>query len=88
MIPIPNVQHELQKIVNYPVYIDVDMSNSFHQIRLVELTSEGLSLQTQWGQFRPLYMPKGISPGSLILQETARKIFGNFDEWTIIIFYN
>jgi hypothetical protein len=33
-------------------------------------------------------MPEGISPGSLILQETVRKIFGDFDEWMIIIFDN
>ena len=30
--PIPNVQHELRKIINFSVYIDVDMSNSFHQM--------------------------------------------------------
>jgi hypothetical protein len=74
--PIPNVQRELQKIVNY---LDVDMFNSFHLIRLAELTSKRLSLQTPWGQFRP----EGIS-----LQETDRKIFGDFDEWMIIIFDN
>jgi hypothetical protein len=64
------------------------MSNSFHQIKLADLTSERLSVQTPWGQFRPLFMPEGISPGSLILQEMVRNIFGEFDEWMIIIFDN
>jgi len=64
------------------------MSNSFHQIKLAELTSERLSVQTPWGQFRPLFMPEGISPGSLVLQEIVRKIFSDFDEWMIVIFDN
>lgn len=86
--PIPNVQHELQKITNFPMYIDVDMTNSFHQIKLGEITSERLSVQTPWGQYRPLFLPEGASPGSLILQEVVRKIFGDLDEWMIIIFDN
>ncbi len=64
------------------------MSNSFDQIRLAPTTSERLSVQTPWGQFRPLFMPEGISPGSLVLQDIVRKIFSDLDEWMIVIFDN
>jgi hypothetical protein len=85
---IPNVQHELNKIIAFKIFIDVDMANAFHQILLAQLTSERLSVQTPWGQFEPKFMPEGIGPGSFILQETVREIFGKHDEWMIVIFDN
>ena len=84
---IPIVRHELEKIINYPIFIDIDMTNAYHQIPLDEDTSEKLSIQTPWGQFRPKYMPEGIGPGSSVLQETVRTIFEDFD-WIITIFDN
>jgi hypothetical protein len=85
---IPNVQHELDKIINYKLFVDIDMTNAFHQVPLAPKTSERLSVQTPWGQFEPLFMPEGIGPGSFILQETVRDIFSDFDEWIITIFDN
>lgn len=85
---IPVVSHELQKIIRFRVFLDIDMTNAFHQLRLARLTSSRLSVQTPWGQFEPIFMPEGISPGSLILQEVVSKIFGDFEEWTIVIFDN
>ena len=85
---IPNVRHELQKIINYPLYLDIDLTNAFHQIRLDEETKERLSIQTPWGQYAPNFMPEGIAPATGVLQETVREIFDEFSEWAIVIFDN
>jgi len=84
---IPNVRHELDKIIDYPIYIDIDLTNAFHQIRLDPETAMKLSIQTPWGQYQPRFMPEGIGPGSFVLQETVRTLFGDFD-WAVIIFDN
>jgi hypothetical protein len=76
---IPNVRYEIDKIVNYPFYLDIDLTNAFHQIPLTLSTSERLSVQTPWGQFRPKFLPEGVGPGSAVLQEYVRKIFSEFD---------
>jgi hypothetical protein len=68
---IANVRHELEKIINYPIYLDIDLTNAFHQILLDSETAERLSVQTPWGQFQPRFMPEGIGPGSGVLQETV-----------------
>ena len=86
--PIPNVRQELDKIINFPIYLDIDLTNAFHQIRLDPETRAYLSVQTSWGQYEPKFMPEGIGPGSGVLQETVRKIFAEFDEWAIVIFDN
>jgi hypothetical protein len=46
-----NVRHELEKIINYLIYLDIDLTNAFHQILLDPGTPEKLSVQTPWGQF-------------------------------------
>lgn len=85
---IPNVKHELGKIIKYPIYLDIDLTNAFHQIPLDEDTASKLSIQTPWGQYQPKFMPEGIAPATGVLQETVRKIFGDCDEWAIVIFDN
>jgi hypothetical protein len=85
---IPNVKHELNKIINYKIYADIDLTNAFHQIKLGPNTSEKLSLQTPWGQYEPMFMPEGIAPGNATLQETIRDLFVDFSEWAIMIFDN
>lgn len=86
--PIPFVQHSLEKIAKFKVFLDLDWVNAFHQVRLGPITSERLSVVTPWGQFAPQFMPEGVAPASFILQEITRKIFGDFDEWTIAVFDN
>jgi hypothetical protein len=86
--PLPDVRSALVKITGYKYFIDLDMRNSFHQIKLDESTSHLLSLQTPIGQFRPLYLPEGVSPASGILQRIVSDIFSDFDDWTIVIFDN
>jgi hypothetical protein len=53
--PIPHVQRTIQdKIQKYCVFLDIDMTNSFHQFRLGIKTRQFLSIQkTYWGQFEP-----------------------------------
>ena len=84
---IPHIRYELDRIMGYSVYIDIDLTNAFHQIRLHPDTAAKLSVQTPWGQFQPRFMPEGIGPGSAVLQETVRKLFADF-QWAIIIFDN
>ena len=86
--PIPKVVHALEKAAGYKVFLDIDMTNSFHQIRLGAKTSNILSVQTPWGLVRPVYMPEGIGPASGILQRTVMDIFNDFQDFMINIFDN
>ena len=86
--PIPNVQEELQKIKGFKYFCDIDMKNAFHQFKLSQHTSELLSIQNMFGQFRPKFMPEGIGPASGYLQKQVRQIFAGFEEFTITIFDN
>jgi hypothetical protein len=85
---IPNVKHELAKIINFPMYLDIDLTNAFHQIPLDPETSAKLSIQTPWGQYEPRFMPEGIAPATGVLQETVKSIFADMEEWAIVIFDN
>ena len=84
---IPTVRHELDKIIHYPLYLDIDLTNAFHQIPLHANTMDKLSVQTPWGQFKPKFLPEGVGPGSGVLQEYVRKMFSDF-EWAVVIFDN
>ena len=84
---IPTIRHELDKIIGYKIYLDIDLTNAFHQIPLHPDLAEKLSIQTPWGQYQPKFMPEGIGPGSAVLQETVRTLFGEYD-WAIVIFDN
>jgi len=86
--PIPKVQHALEKAAGYKVFLDIDMTNSFHQIRLGDRTSNILSVQTPWGLVRPLFLPEGVGPASGILQRTVMEIFGDYQDFMITIFDN
>ena len=88
--PIPIVQHELTKAAQFKVYVDLDMTNSFHQIPLGEQASQLLSVQTPWGLVRPKFLPEGVGPASGLLQSIVRGIFNfeDFADWTIVIFDN
>jgi hypothetical protein len=86
--PIPHVLHSLEKIMKFNIFLDFDWANSFHQIKLGEITSARLSIQTIWGQFQPLFLPEGVGPASSVLQSLVVDIFNEFEEWTIAIFDN
>jgi hypothetical protein len=86
--PIPDVQKFLAKVQQYSVFLDLDWTNSFHQFLLDTETSEMLSVQTPWGQVRPLFLPEGVPPASGFLQQMVDEIFGDFSDWCIAIFDN
>ena len=86
--PIPHVQQSLAKAAGWNVFVDLDMTNSFHQIPIDDFSSNLLSVSTPWGLFRPKFLPEGVGPASGILQSIVRRIFADFDDWIIVIFDN
>jgi len=85
---IPHVMHELEKAAGYKYFIDLDLTNSFHQIPLAEDTSNKLSVTTPWGLKRPLFLPEGVAPASGLLQRMVMSVFSDFSEWTVALFDN
>ena len=86
--PIPKVQQALEKAQGYRIKLDIDMTNSFHQFRLGPNTRQKLSVQTPWGQVEPKFLPEGVAPASLILQEHVMSIFAEGQDFMVTIFDN
>jgi hypothetical protein len=61
--------------------------DSIIQLPIDEETSMKLSIQTPWGQVRPLFLPEGVPIGNAHLQQTMSHIFKEC-EWAIVIFDN
>ena len=87
-VPIPNVRYQVERIAGFRYFTEFDLTNAFHQFLLSLATSLKLSIQTSWGEFRPLYMPEGIGPATGILQQRMTEMFGCFKEWCIVLFDN
>ena len=85
---IPKPEDEIKKASAFRIYIDLDLANSFHQLRLAELTSLLLSVSTPFGPKRPLFMPEGVGPASFILQQVMDTVFSDFKDWMVVIFDN
>ena len=85
---IPTVKHEIEKVAKFKIYLDIDMTNAFHQLPITQRTKDLLSIQTPWGQYAPNFLPEGVAPATSLLQETVKNIFGDFAEWCIAIFDN
>ena len=86
--PIPHVQQSLAKAAGWKIFVDLDMTNSFHQIPIDNASSDLLSVSTPWGLFRPKFLPEGVGPASGILQAVVRNIFSDYESWIIVIFDN
>ena len=86
--PIPKVIHEIERLIQFKYFLDIDMKNAFHQIRLGPKTSSLLSLQTIWGQVEPLFLQEGVGPATGILQRVVVSIFEDFADWMIVVFDN
>jgi hypothetical protein len=86
--PIPKVIYALEKAAGFSMFLDIDMTNSFHQIPLAEKTSNILSVQTPWGLVRPKFLPEGVGPASGVLQRTVMDVFVDFQSFMITIFDN
>ena len=85
---IPRVQYEIEKAMGFKIFLDIDMTNSFHQFPLTDKTSQYLAVQTPWGLVEPRFLPEGVSPASGHLQSTMMQMFGSFSDWAIVIFDN
>ena len=86
--PIPDVILELHKVTEFPIYIDCDVTNAYHQMPITRRVARLLSLQTPFGQFEPRFMPEGVSPASMALMSVMRDIFRDFLDWMIVIHDN
>ena len=84
---IPQVREEILRMTGSHIFADLDMTNSFHQIKLDTKSSEKLSLKTPWGQCQPRFLPEGIAPATLYLHEYVRLAFADM-EWVLVIFDN
>ena len=76
------------KAAGWKIFVDLDMTNSFHQIPIDDASSNLLSVSTPWGLYRPKFLLEGVGPASGILQALVRNIFSDFESWTIVIFDN
>lgn len=86
--PIPNVKGTLHSLLPYKYFMDIDLKSSFHQMKLSEDASMKLSVQTPWGQYRPLFVPEGLCQASQNLQECMSQMFGGLGDWCHILFDN
>ena len=68
------------------MYVEIDITNAYHQLRLSRKTSAMLSVQSVFVQFEPACMPEGVVPAMSFLREMARDVFGEFDQRTVVIF--
>jgi hypothetical protein len=85
-IPLP--RHELNKSKGFNIFLDFDMTNSFHQIKLGPLSSSRLAVSTYIGLREPKFLPEGVSCGSMLLQKIVRYIFREISDHSIILFDN
>ena len=86
--PIPKVISAIEKAAGFSLFLDLDMTNSFHLIPLADRTSNILSVQTPWGLVWPKFLPEGVGPASGVLQRTVMDIFSDYKEFMITIFDN
>jgi hypothetical protein len=85
---IPHVMKELEMAAGYSYFIDLDLTNAFHQIVLSKETNEILSVTTPWGLKRPVFLPEGVAPASGILQRMVMALFEDFSDWMVRLFDN
>ena len=82
------VRRELEKMLKFCLWCDLDLMNAFHQFILAAYTASRLAVTTPWGVYEPIFLPEGIALASIILQERVKSIFADFDEWMIVLFDN
>jgi hypothetical protein len=72
------------------MFIDLDMTNSFHQIPIDEDTGKLLSVISPFGVFQPMFLPEGVVCASAILQKTVRAIFEKLGDcdWFFCLYDN
>jgi hypothetical protein len=86
--PIPNVSATLQSLLPYKYFMNIDLKSAFHQILLDTDTSQRLSVQTLWGQYRPKFLPEVVNAATGVLQIAMQNIFGHLGDWCYLLFDN
>ena len=54
--------------MGFKIFLDIDMTDPFHQFPLTELSSQCLAIQYPWGYVELIFLPVGVSPASGHLQ--------------------
>jgi len=85
---IPRVQHEIEKAMGFRIFIDLDLTNSYHQWPMTEKASRYMAINTCWGCVEPMFLCEGLNAGGAYLQTMMYKMFHDFEAWTIVIFDN
>ena len=85
---IPRVQYEIEKLIRFKIWLDIDLTNAFHQFKLAPETSRRLAIQTPWGLVEPAFLPEGVSPAMAHLQMAMAKIFEPLQDFACVIFDN
>ena len=83
--PIPNVQRTLEKLKGYEHFLEYDGYNMCHQLKYDEETSNKLSVQTVWEEYRPRFVLEDVAPATAVLQKKMDEMFGDLGEWFIPI---
>lgn len=85
--PITIVRDELQRMLGFTYFADLDMTNGFHQFRLSPEDSRRLAIKTPWALVEPRFMPEGVSPATFVLHDFMRDAFRDMVQ-VIVIFDN
>ena len=80
--PIPHVQQSLAKAAGWKIFVDLDMTNSFHQIPIDEFSSNILSVST------PCTGCKIVRPGFVIFDHPTDSITSQSFQFTKKTFIN
>jgi hypothetical protein len=86
--PSLDVERTLEKAARFCVFIDLDLTNAFHQFPLDPASAKWLAVLTEWGLFEPCFVPEGLKTASLWVQKIMTEIFMECDAWTIVIHDN
>jgi hypothetical protein len=84
----PDVQTELENMQPFQLFTELDWATAFHQIPLDDESSQRLAISTQWGLYRPRFVPEGITCGSALLMTHAQRIFSDFRPWALALHDN
>ena len=85
---IPNVRHEIEKAMEFRIFMGIDTSNALYQFPITERSRQILASQSPWGLVEPRFLFEMVSLASGHLHATMVMMFGSFSEWGIVIFDN
>ena len=58
--PLPDVRLIIDRISNYSIFADIDLKNSFHQLRVTDQTSRMFFIVTPLGHYQSPFMQEGL----------------------------